>query len=236
MRIERLDDAQQVTNRVAEVIAEGLVDAVRRRGRAVLALSGGSTPKPLYRRLAGVDLDWDRVTVVQVDERFAPDGDPRRNWTSIDAELVDPTAATGQPMPTGGAVAPDLVEAYAERLQGLSDGIVDVAHLGLGDDGHTASLVPEDPVLDARSPVAITQPYDGLRRMTMTASTLNRARRIVWQVVGSSKRQAVTRLLDGDPSVPAHLIRRDDDVWLVVDAAALGRSDGERSERPRPER
>lgn len=230
MKVDRQRDPQAVTERVAAILTARLAKAISLRQRAVLALSGGSTPKPLYGRLAQTDLDWRLVHVLQVDERFAPDGDSQRNWNSIKTELIDPTGAVGYPMPTGGSVSADLAHGYAQVVQTLCGGVIDVVHLGLGDDGHTASLVPGDPILSESAPIGLTQPYQGLRRMSMTAPLLNRARTIVWQVVGSGKHRAVALLVDGswldgspdrDQGIPAHLIRRSDDVILVADRDAL---------------
>lgn len=230
MEIEPQSDPQGVTERVAAIVVDRLTEAIALRQQAVLALSGGSTPKPLYRRLAQTDLDWRLVHVLQVDERFAPDGDSHRNWTAISTNLIDPTDAVGYPMPTGGPVSRDLARGYAQVVETLCGGVLDVVHLGLGDDGHTASLVPGDPILSESEPIAITGPYQDLRRMSMTAPLLNRARTIVWEVVGTGKRGAVGTLVNGplqdDHAIPAHLIRQSDDVTLVADSDALSATIG----------
>ncbi len=218
--VEVLPDAPAVTDRVVDVIVEAIGRAIMRRGRAVIALSGGRTPKPMYSRLAAASLDWSRVHVLQVDERFAPDGDPARNWEAIRRDLVEPTGANGHPMPTGGSVEEAQATAYAALVDHVAEGTIDLVHLGLGDDGHTASLVPGDAALDATDPVVLTGEYQGHRRMTMTAPLLNAATTIVIEVVGEAKRTAVQRLLAGDTGIPAHLIRREGDVRLVVDRAA----------------
>lgn len=217
LQVLALDDADAVTAAVADLLVDGLGRAIVDRGEAVLALSGGSTPVPLYRHLATHELDWRRVHVVQVDERVAPDQHPDRSWRRIEDLLVVPTGAIGHPMPV--LDGPAGVGAYAADLAAL--GGIDVCHLGLGDDGHTASLIPGDPSVAVRdADVTTAGPYEGRMRMTLTASAINRARRIVWQVVGSAKAPAVARLATGTGEEPSRLIRRSPDVWLVVDQAA----------------
>ncbi|WP_370328324.1 6-phosphogluconolactonase [Euzebya sp.] len=209
-------DAAAVTARVCDLVVGWLRSALDARGSAVLALSGGSTPVPLYIALAGADVDWPRVHVVQVDERLAPAGDPARNWTAIATSLVDPTGATGHPMPVEAADPIGAAGAYATRIAAL--GGLDVAHLGLGDDGHTASLVPGDPVVDSTARIDLSGVYRGHQRMTMTAPAINAARWVVWQVSGPGKSAALQALLDGHPPLPAHRIRRD--AVVVADAEA----------------
>ena len=164
--------------------------AVAERGRFVVAFSGGHTPWLMLRALADEDVPWDSVHIVQVDERAAPSGDRDRNFTHLRSSLLDHA-----PVPPGHVHAmpveePDLAAAaaqYARTLQSLagSPSVLDLVHLGLGPDGHTASLVPGDPVLEVtNADVAVTGVYQGRRRMTMTYPILNRARRILWLVTG----------------------------------------------------
>lgn len=216
-------DEAAVTQAVADLLADALRRALEDRGLAVLALSGGRTPVPMYRRLADTVLDWSRVHVVQVDERAVPDEDPDRNWRAIQADLVAPTGAVGHPMPVVGAPLEDAAAAYDADLQALCGGAVDALHLGLGGDGHTASLVPGDPVVGRDDVgVATTGVYQGNRRMTLTAPSLNRAGRIVWQVVGEGKREALDRLRTWSGTDPSGVVRRSPEVWLVADEAAAG--------------
>ena len=197
LEIEILPDAEAVAVRGAEVVEEHAEAAIATRGRFTLAVSGGKTPWPMFRALAQA-LTWENVVVYQVDERVAPDGDPDRNLT----QLVDalPANADVRAMPVG---ADDLDRAAAEYASSLPDAF-DLVHLGLGPDGHTASLVPGDPVLDVTDRgVALTGVYQGRRRLTLTYPVLERARALLWLVTGEDKASALQRLRDGDRSVPA---------------------------------
>ncbi|MGB5810271.1 MAG: 6-phosphogluconolactonase [Polyangiales bacterium] len=184
----------------SELLRESLADRLRQKSRVSLALSGGSTPWPILRTLADADLDWTRVDVFQVDERVAPEGDPARNLVGIRTALLDHVPATVFPMPVD---VPDLDEAVA-AYDHLLPPTIDVVHLGLGEDGHTASLVPGDPVLDlVDRRVAITEPYRGHRRMTLTYPTLETSGAIIWIVSGARKAAMTERLRSADPTIPA---------------------------------
>jgi 6-phosphogluconolactonase len=224
---EVLPDAEAVARRAATVISEAARAAVRERGRFVVAVSGGATPWRMLRRLAAEDLPWSRVHLFQVDERAAPEGHPDRNLTHLRESFLAhlPEAlASFDPMPVDD---PDLASAaasYARTLRSVAGEppVLDLVHLGLGPDGHTASLVPGDEALDATTEVAATGPYLGRRRLTLTFPVLDRARRIVWVVTGAGKRAALARLLRGDAAIPAGRIRRDR-ALLLADAEARGR-------------
>ncbi|MFW2387464.1 MAG: 6-phosphogluconolactonase [Polyangiales bacterium] len=199
----------------ADAIARALNAALRDRARASLALSGGATPWLALRALAGTDVDWSRVDVYQVDERLAPQGDSARNLVGLTSALLDRVSASVHPMPVE---ASDVAEA-AERYGSSLPASLDVVHLGLGDDGHTASLVPGDPVLDLTDrSVAVTQPYRGHRRMTLTFPSLDRAGAIIWIVSGAEKASMVERLLSADPTIPAGRVSQERAV-LVTDVA-----------------
>ena len=210
-----------MSSAVAAAVAAEIRAAITERGRAVVGFSGGSTPGPMLAELATVDLEWARVTVFQVDERVAPDGDPDRNAQLLTGRLLSAVPASGYLMP----VTRDNLEAaaqdYAELLSDTCGGILDVVHLGLGPDGHTASLIPGDAVLDvADRDVALTAEYQGRRRMTMTFPAINRARRIVWEIAGADKAAAVRAVVD-DGDVPGAKISKEQ-ALLIVDAAAAG--------------
>ncbi len=195
-----------------DVLSQALADALDAKQRVSLALSGGSTPWPIFRSLARAPIDWQRVDVYQVDERVAPDGDPARNLIGLRVALLDRIPAIVHPMPVN---EPDLVAA-AERYAADLPEVLDLVHLGLGDDGHTASLVPGDPVLGvADRSVALTAPYRGLRRMTLTFPALDRAASIAWIVAGTEKASMVQRLIDADPSIPAGRVPQERAVLLT---------------------
>ncbi len=215
--LEILPDPDAVAERGAELVAEHARAAIADHGEFTLAVSGGTTPWAMLGRLAG-RVPWERVTIYQVDERVAPDGDPERNLTHLRASLLPGAAADIRAMPVG---AHDLESAAADYAAALPEQL-DLVHLGLGADGHTASLVAGDPALDVLDrDVAVTGEYQGRRRMTLTYPALNRAHRILWLVTGADKRDALQRLLDGDRSIPAGRVDAGRAV-VVADAAAAG--------------
>lgn len=228
MDIQVVADRAAISERVAALVTGWATEAVAARGRAVLAFSGGSTPGPTLERLAGADLPWERIHVAQVDERVAPDGDPDRNWTMFGERLFAHAPipeANRHPMPVTAADLDAAAAAYAVELATLAGDPpqLDVVHLGLGDDGHTASLAPGDPVCDVRdADVAVTGVYRGRRRMTLTVPAINRATWIVWEVAGAGKAEALREALRGD-RVPGSLVRREPAVTIVCDTEAAAR-------------
>ena len=190
----------ELTEAAAGVLLDALRDRLGSAPRVSIALSGGKTPWPILRSLARADLEWHRVDIYQTDERVAPAGDPSRNLTGLTTTLLDHVPAAVHPMPVE---ASDL-EAAADRYAAELPEALDVVHLGLGDDGHTASLVPGDPVLEVVDRrVAVTQPYRGHRRMTLTLPAIEQAGLIVWIVAGTGKAAMVERLLSADATIPA---------------------------------
>jgi 6-phosphogluconolactonase len=226
METRVLTDADAVAREAASLIAAEARRVVAARGRFVLALSGGRTPWQMLRALAGEDVPWASVHVVQVDERIAPAGDPDRNLTHLRESLehapLRPEQVHAMPVE-----APDLAaaaERYAATLAEIagSPPVLDLAHLGLGPDGHTASLVPGDPGLGVRdADVALTGVYMGRRRMTLTYPVLDRARRVLWVVTGSAKAGMLARLREGDPSIPAGPVNQAN-ALVLADADAAG--------------
>jgi 6-phosphogluconolactonase len=224
MKVEVFSDADAVARQAAALIATEARAAVAARGRFVLAVSGGHTPWAMLRALSNEDLPWPSVYLTQVDERVAPAGDPDRNLTHIRESLhapLRPEQILAMPVE-----APDLqaaVARYAASLQEIagSPPVLDLVHLGLGPDGHTASLVPGDRVLEVTdADVALTGIYQGRRRMTLTYPMINRARRILWLVTGSEKVEMLGRLRKGDASIPAGRIRQDQAIVFADQAAA----------------
>jgi len=226
MRIEALADADAVARAGAAFTAEQARAAVAARGRFIMAVSGGHTPWKMLRELADQPLPWANVHVVQVDERVAPAGHLDRNLTHLRESLLAHCPLPPEhvhAMPVESADLESASRAYAATLQQIAGNpaVLDLAHLGLGPDGHTASLVPGDPVLDVTdSDVALTGLYQGRRRMTLTYPMLNRARTIVWLVTGPEKVEMLARLSAGDRSLPAGRVRQDQAVVLADHDAA----------------
>ena len=191
-------------------LARRVRDAVRRRGQASVAVSGGSSAPPLFAALLREDLPWQQLTVWQVDERVAPDGCAARNAL----QLVDLPARV-RPMPVN---ATDLVAA-ARRYAATLPERFDVVHLGLGDDGHTASWPPGDPVVDAVEPCAVVGEFNGFRRMTLTPPVVNAARARLVLATGAAKAPMVARWLLRDPDLPIDRVRRSG-TWTFLDPAA----------------
>jgi 6-phosphogluconolactonase len=227
MRIEVLNDADAVARKAATLIAAEARRAVAAHGRFVMAVSGGHTPWVMLRALAEEDVPWASVHVFQVDERVAPEGHPDRNLTHLRASLLEHA-----PLPAGliydmPVELHDLQGAaanYAAELQRIAGtpAVMDLVHLGLGPDGHTASLVPGDPVLDVTDrDVAVTGVYQGRNRMTLTYPVINRARHILWLVTGGEKVPMYKRLQAADQSIPAGRVLQNNAV-LLADSAAAG--------------
>jgi 6-phosphogluconolactonase len=230
METRILADADAVAREAARVIAAEARTAVAARRRFIVAVSGGHTPWVMLRALAGEDVPWAGVHVVQVDERIAPAGDPDRNLTHLCQSLLQHAPLPPEhihAMPVEEADLDAAARSYARTLENLAGTppVLDLAHLGLGPDGHTASLVPNDPVLDVVDrDVALTGVYMKRRRMTLTYPALNRSRRILWVVTGAEKAGMLVRLRDGDLAIPAGGIRREPALVLADQpaAAALG--------------
>jgi 6-phosphogluconolactonase len=225
MRVEVCATAADANRRAAELIAEALRGAVHERGRGVAALSGGRTPAIMLQTLASSELPWTDVHVFQVDERVVGPADERRNLLGIGRALADSqlpaTNLHGMPVDTTPVEAG--AAQYCRELAAVAGEPprIDVVHLGLGEDGHTASLVPGDPALAADLDVALSGPYQGTRRMTLTLPVIDRARTRIWLVTGDAKRDVVQRLLAAEPQLVASRVSREAAV-AVLDRAAAG--------------
>jgi len=232
MKLQVLADAEDVANAGATFIADAARRAIEARGRFLFAVSGGRTPWIMLRAMAHENLAWDAIHVFQVDERVAPAGDPDRNLTHLRESLLANAPLPPENIHAMPVEQEDLTAAsaaYGQTLQ-ISAGdppVLDLVHLGLGPDGHTASLVPGDPVLkvDDRF-VGTTAPYQGHPRMTLTYPVLNQARQIVFVVTGDEKVDALAKLVGHDPSIPAGRVRPDNATILADRAAAEGIDDG----------
>jgi 6-phosphogluconolactonase len=217
MQLEVLRDEETVAARAAAIIAENARAAYHARGLFLMAVSGGHTPWVMLRMLAREEVPWRAVHVLQVDERIAPAGDPERNLTHLQETLLKNAPLDTlhiYPMPVE---LPDPAAAaaeYAMTLQKIagSPSVLDLVHLGLGPDGHTASVVDSD--------IAITSWYQGRKRMTLTYPVINRARQILWVVTGTEKAKPLGQLLNADSSIPGGRIRRDKALVLADEAAA----------------
>jgi 6-phosphogluconolactonase len=227
MKFEVYADADSVAREAAALVAAEARAAVASRGSFVMAVSGGHTPWLMLRDLGREEVPWNAVRVVQVDERVAPAGHPDRNLTHLRESLLEHASLRPEQIHAMPVESPDLDTAaarYAVILREIagSPPVLDLVHLGLGPDGHTASLVPGDTVLDVtEADVAPTGVYQGRRRMTLTYPMLNRARRVLWVVTGSEKGEMLRRLRDGDMSIPAGRVRREQ-ALLLADLAAAG--------------
>jgi 6-phosphogluconolactonase len=227
MQVEILDDDTAVAQRAAAFIAAEARAAVQQRGLFTLAVSGGRTPWQMLRALALEDMPWTAVHIFQVDERVAPAGDAARNLTHIrESLLVNAPLPAGNlhAMPVEAVGLDNAVRQYEETLHDIAGApaVLDLVHLGLGADGHTASLVPGDVVLQVTAAdVALTSPYMGHRRMTLTYPVLNRARRVLWLATGSEKREMLARLRAADASFPAGMIEQHHAI-VLIDRAAVG--------------
>ena len=236
MKCEVYKDADSVAQMAAKKIAADARAAIAARGRFVLAVSGGHTPWIMLRALAEEDIPWASVHLFQTDERAAPAGDPDRNLTHLRESLLQHAALRPEQVHAMPVEAADLEAAATQYAMTLcevagSPPVLDLVHLGLGPDGHTASLVPGDAVLDvADKDVAITGVYLGRRRMTLTYPAINRARRVLWVVTGSEKGEMLRRLREGDVSIPAGRVRRDQ-ALLFADRAAAEQLAAEHKQR-----
>lgn len=227
MKVEILPDEKSLARRAAAVIAKEARAAVAEHGRFVMAVSGGKSPWVMLADLADEQVPWANVHVFQIDERIAPAGDPDRNYVHLRDSLlahapIPPNQIYAMPveMPDSELAA----KLYAQTLESVAGKppVLDLAHLGLGPDGHTASLIPGDPVLNVTNrDIAVTGVYQGRKRMTMTYPVINRASKIMWLVSGKDKVAAFAKLRAADPSVPAGRIRQTQSL-LLADKDAAG--------------
>ena len=226
MRVEALPTPDAAAAAAARYVTDAARQAVHDRGRFMFAVSGGQTPWIMLRTLATQDVPWEHVQIFQVDERVAPDGDPDRNLTHLRESLLERCPLRAEQIHAMPVTANDPNTAAADYSATLHEfagtpPVLDLIHLGLGPDGHTASLVPWDPVLDVNDrDVAITEPYQGHRRMTLTFPVLNRARCILWLVTGDEKAGMLALLVQGDRSIPAGRVAQNQAVVIADRSAA----------------
>jgi 6-phosphogluconolactonase len=208
--------AEFAASEAAAEIARRARAAVAERGAFTLAISGGRSPWTMLAHLADLAMPWADTTIFQVDERIAAADDPLRNLTGLLRSLPAGCPAVVVPMPVEADDLGAACAAYAAAMPAT----LDLIHLGLGSDGHTASLIPGDPVLDVTEVgVALTGTYQGRRRMTLTYPRIAKARAVLWLVTGVAKRDALAQLLAHDRTIPAGRITNPDQV-VFCDAAA----------------
>jgi 6-phosphogluconolactonase len=220
LEVEVVADPAELARRAAWFVAERAREASSDHDRFTFAVSGGSTPWTMFAELRDEDVPWDRVEIFQVDERVAPRDDPDRNLTHLEASLPEggSNGPTIHPMPVEDR---DLETATARYAAELPDRF-DLIHLGLGPDGHTASLVPGDPVLEVTDrAVALTQEYNGRPRMTLTYPALARADQVMWLIAGVDKVDALRRLRARDVTIPGARVAAPRQL-VFADRAAAG--------------
>lgn len=214
-----LPDAAAVAHAAAERVAKEARAAVAARGVFSFAVSGGRTPWAMFADLTELQMPWESTSIFQVDERVAPANDPARNLTNLQNSLGPTVPVSIHPMP----VNDNDLTAAAARYAGHLPATIDVIHLGLGPDGHTASLVPGDGVLDVvdRTVAVTTTEYQGTHRMTLTYPALTNCRLLLWLVTGADKREPLQQLLAGDHAIPAGRVMAARSV-IIADAEAAG--------------
>lgn len=231
MKIHVEPDADRLASACAAWIGKQARRALADRNTFSLALSGGRGPRPLFEALAREKIDWQRVQLFQVDERAAPPDSPDRNFHAIHALLVEHAGIPAEqvhPMPVERENLEAAAADYAATLERvLGPGrVLDLVHLGLGADGHTASLLPGDPAADSGAPVIVSMEYQGFRRLSLSYPLLSAARRRSWFVTGAAKSAVLPRVIDGDRAVPAGRIERRDTLFFVDRSAAAALEHG----------
>lgn len=225
MRIQVLPTAEAAAERAAQSLRAEIGRASASRGRCALALSGGKTARRMLHELARLRVHWHGVEVFQVDERVVAASDERRNARQIADLLIGPDAlapAAFHGMPVERQPLSDGAADYATLLRERcgTPPVLDVVQLGLGADGHTASLIAGDAMLEEESiDVGVSGVYQGVRRMTMTLRVLNGARHRLWLVTGSDKARALRALWDGDTAIPGGRVAREA-AFVFADAEA----------------
>lgn len=220
-------ETEDVAQAAAQYIGELARRSIDARGQFTVALSGGRTPWRMLQLLAEQEHNWNQWQVFQVDERVAPENDESRNLVHIQRNFFDRAGIQSTRLHAMDVEAGDL-SAAAERYQGElqahcgDPAVLDLVVLGMGSDGHMASLVPDDPVLEVdHTDVAITGEYQGQKRMTLTLPIINRACQVVWLITGSEKTQALRKMLDQDRSIPAARVDQEHAVVFADEAAAV---------------
>lgn len=226
MEIRTFQSATEVAKEAAIFIADRIKENIIKKGHFTFAISGGRTPWEMIKELAKEDLPWEKVFLFQVDERIAPDAHPDRNLTQL-FKAIEGTKLVLRlnifPMRVNAEDLDEACEEYVSHINRMTEnGKLDLIHLGIGTDGHTASLVPNDSVLEIKEKgVALTDSeYQGRKRMTLTYPLINQAEKILWVVTGEEKAEMLDRLLHQDPSIPAGRIDQHHAIVFTEESAA----------------
>lgn len=227
MEIRTFQSADQVAKEAASYIADRIRENIARKGHFTFAISGGRTPWAMIKELAKEDLPWEKTFLFQVDERIAPDTHPDRNLTQLFKVIEGSKLVLRLNIFPMRVNAEDLSEACADyeshinRMTG--NGKLDLIHLGIGTDGHTASLVPDDPILEVMEKgVDITgNAYQGRLRMSLTYPLINQAEKILWVITGEEKAEMLNRLLHKDQSIPAGKIDQHHAIVLTEESTSV---------------
>jgi len=227
MEIRTFQSATEVAKEAAIFIADRIRENIHKKGFFTFAISGGRTPWEMIKELAKEDLPWEKVYLFQVDERIAPDAHPDRNLTQL-FKAIEGTKLVLRlnifPMRVNAEDLNEACEEYESHINRMTEnGKLDLIHLGLGTDGHTASLVPYDSVLEINDKgVAMTRiEYQERKRMTLTYPLINQAEKILWVVTGEEKAEMLDRLLHQDPSIPAGRIDQHHAIVFTEESAAV---------------
>jgi 6-phosphogluconolactonase len=230
--VEVLPDQKALIERSLAIVLEQIKTAIQERGQCTIALSGGSTPKPLYEAIAAQNLPWEQLHIFWGDERYVPPTDPDSNQRMARQAWLDQVnlpAENIHPMPTGAADPAIDAQKYEQELQQffqVSAGefpALDIILLGIGDDGHTASLFPHTEALQVRDRLITVGNKDGQPRITFTAPLINQAHCVLFIVAGANKRPALAQIFAAtadEQTYPARLIQPQGElVWLLDQAA-----------------
>ncbi|MGH2412479.1 MAG: 6-phosphogluconolactonase [Microcystaceae cyanobacterium] len=230
--IEILPNKQALIERALMIVLEKIKAAIRERNQFTIALSGGSTPKPVYELISAQSIPWEKIQVFWGDERYVPPNHPdsnqrmaRQAWL----DRVDIPGANIQPMPTESNTPTVDAENYENELRQwfqVSPGafpVFDLILLGMGDDGHTASLFPHTEALKVHDNLVTVGNKDGQPRLTFTAPLINQSRCVIFLVAGASKRPALAQVFapSGDEmTYPSRLIQPQGELWWLLDQEA----------------
>ena len=234
MKCFRQPDAESAAFEAARHIEKIARELLYKKPLVSIAFSGGTTPAAMFQHLSAMRLDWGRIHIFQVDERIAPPGDAARNSTEFQKLLLERVplpVAQFHPMPVEAGDLQKAAMDYAAELRTIMGDPpqIDILHLGIGADGHTASLLVGDDVYQRKSDVIVSAELGGYRRMTLNFQVLNNAQHIVWLITGSSKRKMLKRMLEKDEDIPAGRVSQANAV-VVADSAACPEKGGISSE------